>query len=130
MNNTSVFSLVNEKSISLPLFSYLSFCVFILLSHTLIYKLKWTECVCACMCACVSQLQSPTVTKWFDRPCHIVDKWWMGARQHTIKPVNLTGNATIHLPPDVCPVNTQANKGRRQEHTHAHTETCLNSTSP
>lgn len=71
--------------------------------------------MCACMCvyvtvrvrACVSYNLSPTVTKWFDRPCHRVDKWWIGARQDTIKPVNLLGDATNHLPSDEWPVNTE-----------------------
>lgn len=62
--------------------------------------------VCYLLGVRVCLLQSLTVTKWFDRPCHMVDKWWMGARQHTIKPVNLLGNVTSHLPPDAWPVNT------------------------
>lgn len=86
------------------------------------------ECVCVCLCVCVCVCATlrvyvcvrtcPTVTKWFDRPCHMVDKWWMGARQHTIKPVNLLGNVSSHLPPDVWPVNTQTNRGSRLKHTH------------
>ena len=67
---------------------------------------------------------SPTVTKWCDRLCHMLDKWWMGARQHTIKPVNLLGNVTSHLLPDVWPLNARTNKATgRNTHTHTHTHT-------
>lgn len=73
-------------------------------------------CVCLCMYMCYNL--SPAVTKWCDRPCHMVDKWWMGARQHAIKPVNLLGNITNLLPPDVWPVNTHRNKAAdRDTHT-------------
>lgn len=63
---------------------------------------------------------SPNVTKWFDKPCDMVDKGWIGAQQHTIKPVDLRGNIKNHLPPDVWPDNTQPNKGNKQKHTHTH----------
>lgn len=78
------------------------------------------ECVCMCVCLCMYMCYnlSPAVTKWCDRPCHMVDKWWMGARQHAIKPVNLLGNITNLLPPDVWPVNTHRNKAAdRDTHT-------------
>ena len=92
------------------------------------------ECVCVCVCVCVCLCVclcmhvcynlSPTVTKWCDRLCHMLDKWWMGARQHTIKPVNLLGNVTSHLLPDVWPLNARTNKATgRNTHTHTHTHT-------
>lgn len=82
-----------------------------------------------CVSVCVSYNLSPTVTKWFDRPCHRVDKWWIGTRWDTIKPVNLLADASSHLPSDEWPVNTQTNKGSRHipsphyppTHTHTHT---------
>lgn len=92
-------------------------------------------CVCkhVCLCVgarmCVSNNLSHTVTKWFDRPCHRVDKWWIGTRRDTIKPVNLLPDATSHPPSDEWPVNTQTNKGSRHTHTftplpiHTHTHT-------
>lgn len=123
VNNTSVFSPVKKKSISLAHF------LICLSASSSSSPTPWSRswngvfvsacvCVCATLCVYVCVRVCPTVTKWFDRPCHMVDKWWMGARQHTIKPVNLLGNVSSHLPPDGWPVNTQTNRGSRLKHTH------------
>lgn len=95
---------IRNLFLSLALFSCLS------VSSTALtpWSKSWNGvCVRVCFCAWTRVRASlPTVTKWCDRPCHMVDKWWIGARQHTIKPVNLPGNVSSHLPPDVLPVNT------------------------
>ncbi len=108
---------IRNLFLSLSLFICLSACS----SPSLTFWSKsWNGvCVCVCVCRCthVCYNLSPTVTKWCDRPCHMVDKWWMEPRQHTIKPVNLLGNVTSHLPPDVWPANTHK-RGSRQKHIH------------
>ena len=100
-----------------------------------LWSKRWNGlCVHACVfmwwCTCVSYNLSPTVTKWFDSPCHRVDKWWIGTCRDTIKPVNLPADATSHLPSDEWPVNTQTNKRSRHMHRspplspkHTHTNT-------
>lgn len=97
------------------------FLYFILhLQHPLSHSDLQVEMECVFLCVFVYVYYNPsfTVKKWFNRPCHMVGKWWIEAPWHTIKPVNLSGSVGSHMSPHVWPANTHTQTWRHRR-THA-----------